>query len=181
MAPMCLNMPLPTLTVSVHSQDGSRWICTHRLQNFFSFFFFYASETDVLGVDVEGRSGRGGSYCLLSELTAQFESGGLRGGGNILSRVSQDDETPPQPCSLHGKRTPLRKLSTRQYKQDSLPLDSSCQACPLSSTPVFVKRGLSLDYHLTSCTHSSYQMLPCDMLCVFPPLQWVSMGCFLPL
>lgn len=45
-----------------------------------------------------------------------------------------------------------------------------------------MKGGLSLDYHLTSCTHSSYQMLPCDMLCVSSsPLLCESMGCFLPL
>lgn len=44
----------------------------------------------------------------------------------------------------------------------------------------FMKGGLSLDYHLTSFTHSSYQMLPCDMLCVFPRF-CDSMGCFLPL
>lgn len=42
-----------------------------------------------------------------------------------------------------------------------------------------MKGVLSLDYHLTSCTHSSYQMLPCDMLCVFSPLLCDSMGCFL--
>lgn len=80
---------------------------------------------------------------------------------------------------------PLKKNSTiRQHKQDSLPLDSSCQGCPLSPSLVFMKRGLSLDYHLTSCTHSSYQMLPCDMLCVFPPCyvtQWAAFFlCSLP-
>lgn len=130
-------------------------------------------------MDVEGN---GRNYCVVCSASKPH---------NLSQTVYSVMETfllmchemarPPQCCAVLPTN-PIKKTLTRQQKQDSPPLDSACQGCPLSSSRFFcfffcMKKGLSLDYHLTSCTHSSNQMLPCDMLCVFSPsvvTQWVA-------
>lgn len=104
---MCLNMPWLTLTVSVHSGDGSRRICTHALQN----FFIFPDRHTWCGCWREWE-GKTLLCCLFLEPTAQFESDSLLGHGNIPTHVSRDGKTSPI-LRLRCQRTPLRKLSDK--------------------------------------------------------------------
>lgn len=141
---------------------------------------FYLSR-QTFGVDVEG-NGRGRHHCVVCSSSQPH---------NLSQTVYLVMETfllmchemarPPQSCAALPTNPIKKTLRQGNTNKILFLLTLLVSAALYHPRRFFMKGGLSLDYHLTSCTHSSYQMLPCDMLCVFPPSLCDSMGCFLPL
>lgn len=104
---MCLNMPWLTLTVSVHSGDGSRWICTHALQN-----FFYLSRQTY---SVSMLKGMGGEETIVLSLPLANRTIWVRqftwSWKHSYSCVTRWQGLPN--LALRCQRTPLRKLSDK--------------------------------------------------------------------
>lgn len=111
---MRLNMSWPTLTVSVHSGDGSRWICTHARRNFFLSF-----QTDTLGVDVEG-DGRGRSYCVVCSSSQPHNlSQTLYSVMETFLLMCHETARPPQSCTALPTN-PIKK-TLRQGNTNKIP------------------------------------------------------------
>lgn len=180
---MCLNVPrLNWQLVCIQRTDRGGSVHMH----FICWFFFFCLRQAYLVWMLKKMGGK--ETIVLSVHLANHTTWVrpfTRSWKHSYSCVTRWQDLPS--VALCCQRTPLRKLWQGSKNKILLLLTLLVRAAlyhPLIFLDVFfffMKKSLSLDYHLTSCTHSSNQMLPCDMLCVFSPFLSDSMVFFLPL